>query len=63
MNFGPQWLKTGPEILPILTILFCPSEVTTLWRDRNVCIIIIIIIIIIAHPLCGINVAPHSNSK
>ena len=29
--------------------IFTASEVTTLWRDRNVCIIIIIIIIIFLH--------------
>ena len=32
---------------------FTASEVTTLWRDRNVCIIIIIIIISVC---CEVNV-------
>ena len=31
MNFGPQTAKTGPDFLPIITILFCLSPSHTLY--------------------------------
>jgi len=31
MNFGPQMVKTGPEVLPTFTILFCPRPSHALY--------------------------------
>ena len=47
MSFDHRIPDVGPRTVATsyLISLITGSEVTTLWRDRNVCIIIIIIII------------------